>query len=129
MIKIIKELFSDTKTQLLAAISALMGLILGGTVAYHIIEGWSWADSFYFCVTTLTTVGYGDLVPTTEGSRLFTAFFVLAGVAIALAALTIVGRSFLAGEEKKIDKRRDNLNLKVPLNKKVEEKRKEMEEE
>jgi len=31
-----------------------------GTVIYHFVEGWSWLDSLYFSVITLTTIGYGD---------------------------------------------------------------------
>lgn len=30
-------------------------------------EGWSLLDSGYFCFITLTTIGFGDLVPTQEG--------------------------------------------------------------
>jgi hypothetical protein len=35
--------------------------LLGGTIFYSLEEGWSVVDSFYFSVTTLTTVGLGDL--------------------------------------------------------------------
>jgi voltage-gated potassium channel len=35
--------------------------LLGGTVFYSLEEGWSVVDAFYFSVTTLTTVGLGDL--------------------------------------------------------------------
>jgi len=31
--------------------------LLGGTIFYSTIEGWSIVDAFYFSVTTLTTVG------------------------------------------------------------------------
>lgn len=81
--------------QLLVTAVALASLLAVGTVAYHQIEGWSWSTSFYFTVCTLTTIGYGDVVPTTESSRLFTAFFALAGVSIALASFGIIGASYL----------------------------------
>ena len=54
-----------------------------------------WIQSFYFSVVTLTTVGYGDLHPTTEVSRLFTALFVLLGVAIVLVSLGIIWKNLL----------------------------------
>mmetsp|Transcript_22606 Transcript_22606/g.49077 ORF Transcript_22606/g.49077 Transcript_22606/m.49077 type:complete len:189 (+) Transcript_22606:195-761(+) len=45
-------------------------------VAYSFIfEGWSLIDSLYFAVVTVTTVGYGDLRPTTPSSHAFTSFF------------------------------------------------------
>ena len=61
-------------------------LFLGiGTGAYYNLEHWSFVDSFYFSATTLTTVGYGDLFPTTNTSKIFTSFYVLIGVGIVLA--------------------------------------------
>jgi voltage-gated potassium channel len=103
------ELLSGIKLQLVAAVSALVGLIFLGTLVYHDLEGWSLVSSFYFSVTTITTVGYGDLHPTTDASRLFTSIYVLSGVAIALAALGIIGTNYLnviIREEKMLRRRR-----------------------
>ncbi|HEX5271612.1 MAG TPA: potassium channel protein [Gemmataceae bacterium] len=55
-------------------------LILAGTLGYHLLEGWSLFDSLYFTVVTLTTIGYGDLTPKTDGGKLFTMVLVLGGV-------------------------------------------------
>lgn len=77
-----------------AALSALFLLIGSGTFAYHRLEHWSWIQSLYFTVTTLTTVGYGDLHPTSDSTRLFTVVFILAGVGIAIAALGILAGAF-----------------------------------
>ncbi len=85
-----------------SAISALLFLVILGTIAYHFLENWSWAQSFYFTVCTLSTVGYGDLYPTTDGARIFTAVFILSGVSIALAALGIIGSSYIDKRARKI---------------------------
>ncbi len=53
-----------------------------GTVVYHVLEGWSFIDSFYFSVVTLATVGYGDLHPTTDAAKLFTVAYILVGIGI-----------------------------------------------
>ncbi len=87
--------WSNLRVQLIVALSALVGVIVIGTVVYHNLEGWSWADSFYFSVCSITTVGYGDLAPTTEGARLFTAFYVLVGVAVAFTSLGVLGANYL----------------------------------
>lgn len=60
-------------------------LIAIGTVFYHHIEGWSWLDSVYFCVIALATVGFGDLSPQTAFGKVFTIFYVLAGIGILVA--------------------------------------------
>lgn len=65
----------------LLGLAALL-LIIIGTVVYSAIEDWSWVDSLYFSVVAVTTVGFGDLSPTTDGSKLFTVLYVLTGVAI-----------------------------------------------
>ncbi|MFA5954662.1 MAG: potassium channel family protein [Patescibacteria group bacterium] len=84
------------------AISALVLLIIVGTLVYHQFENWSWIQSFYFTVSTLATVGYGDLHPTSDGTRLFTALFILVGVSIAVAALGILGSAYIDRRAKQI---------------------------
>lgn len=65
-----------------------------GAGIYHSIEGWSWIDSFYFVVITVTTIGYGDLAPTTNVSKIFTMFFAFFGVAMALYLLSKMSSTF-----------------------------------
>jgi hypothetical protein len=98
---------SRLKLQVASAISALLGLIAIGTIMYRFLEDWTWIQSFYFSVTTLSTVGYGDLHPTSDGSRLFTAFYILAGVTIAFASLGIIGMNYLKKREKRIMERKE----------------------
>lgn len=101
-----RSLFSRIKIQVLAAASTLLTLILIGTISYRIIEGWTWIQSFYFSVITLTTVGYGDLHPTSDLSRLFTAFYILIGVSISIGAIGIIGGNYLAKREKAMIEKR-----------------------
>jgi hypothetical protein len=60
---------------------ALLALATG-TVVYRVVEGWSWVDSFYFSSVTVTTVGFGDLAPTRDASKLFTVFYIFWGIGI-----------------------------------------------
>lgn len=57
-------------------------LVTTGTIVYHFIEKWSYVDAFYFCIVTLATVGYGDLVPHTNFGKLFTTAYIVIGIAI-----------------------------------------------
>lgn len=69
---------------------SIASFIALGTVLFHFLEGWHFAESFYFSVVTLMTVGYGDLHPTSDFSRVVTAFYVLIGVGITLSSITVV---------------------------------------
>lgn len=62
----------------------MLGFVTLGTVIYRYVEGWSWPDALYFSVMTLTTVGYGDLTPSTTFTKIFTCFYVFAGLGITL---------------------------------------------
>lgn len=41
-----------------------------------------YVDALYFTVTTLTTTGYGDILPTTVGQKLLAVFIMVVGVAL-----------------------------------------------
>ena len=62
--------------------AAALGLMLLGTVVYRWLEDWSWIDSLYFCTVAVTTVGFGDLTPSTDASKLFTVLYVLSGISL-----------------------------------------------
>jgi voltage-gated potassium channel len=70
-------------------------LILG-SVFYMIVERWNVVDAVYFCALTLATVGYGDLVPTTDVGKIFTVVYVLAGIGILVAFFTALTSKTLA---------------------------------
>mgnify|MGYP001818500461 FL=1 len=57
-------------------------VLLIGTLVYSAIEGWSLVDSFYFSSVALTAVGFGDLTPSSDFSKIFTVFYIFSGIAI-----------------------------------------------
>lgn len=67
---------------LLAAVALILAI---GTVFYHVVEKFTWVNSIYFCVVTLATVGYGDIVPKTDVGKLFTTCYIIVGVGIITA--------------------------------------------
>ena len=68
---------------------AALVLLATGTVVYRWLEGWTWIDSFYFSSIAVTTVGFGDLVPTTDGAKVFTVAYVFSGIAVITSFLNV----------------------------------------
>ncbi len=98
--KMLEVLQIQLRIRLITAFSAITAMVGLGTVAYSYLENWTWAQSLYFSVTTLTTVGYGDLAPTTDASRIFTAAYILVGVGIMLASLGTIASSYMKMAER-----------------------------
>ena len=73
--------------------------LMFGTVSFSLLEGWPLRDALYFSVQTLSTVGYGDLVPTHPASKLLCCVYILIGVSLISASLgAVLGRMQAAGE-------------------------------
>ena len=66
---------------------SLVGIIMLGTAFFHYAEGWSWLDSYFFTVITISTVGYGDLVPVTPLGMIGTTVFIFVGLGIFVVAI------------------------------------------
>jgi voltage-gated potassium channel len=69
-----------------------------GTVGYRVLEGWSWLDSLYMTMITLTTVGYREVQPLDGGGQVFTISLLGLGVITLLSAVS-VGTELLASGE------------------------------
>jgi voltage-gated potassium channel len=84
------------------AVTFIASFLLFGTVLYHVLEGWSYVDAFYFSGVTLTTVGYGDITPTHAISKILTVFFALGGVGIVLYSVSIIAQKYFEREEQRL---------------------------
>ncbi|MGE3803211.1 MAG: TrkA family potassium uptake protein [Gemmataceae bacterium] len=73
-------------------------LIVTGTVGFHVIEGLELFDALYLTVMTLTTVGFGDIVPNTEAGKLFTMALALGGIFTLFVTTAEILRAIISGE-------------------------------
>ena len=75
----------------LTIVGTLIFIIAAGTVFFRYIEGWSWLDAYFFTVVTLSTVGYGSLVPETAAGKIGTTVMILVGLSVFVAAIQQFG--------------------------------------
>jgi voltage-gated potassium channel len=71
----------------ITVVLSVLAVIGSGTVFYHFVEGWSWLDSYFFTVVTISTVGYGKLVPATAAGKIFTTGLIFVGLGVFAAAI------------------------------------------
>ncbi len=89
----------------LYAILTIFGLILIGTVFYHLNEALSWLDSCYFTTMTLLTVGYGDFAPTNDVSKIFTMVYALISIPAILFCLGLIVNDFIKQRIEEVEER------------------------
>jgi len=75
----------------LAILMAVMATLGIGTAGFTLLEHWSPFDAFYMTLTTMTTVGYGEIHELSKAGRIFNSFLIIFGVTtifIAIGAMT-----------------------------------------
>ena len=68
----------------------MTGLLFAGTFGFRVVEGWRFFDAFYMTLITLTTVGYGEVLPLSDAGRIFNSVLMMAGVTSILASIGIL---------------------------------------
>ena len=100
-------MFSLISVILLLGYSVFGSFVLGQGFTPHIT---SLTESLYFSVVTLSTVGYGDIVPTSNDARFFVISMIILGITVFATSISAVivplvnGRMqrLLAGEKRRM---------------------------
>ncbi|KAF4753762.1 hypothetical protein FOZ62_018530, partial [Perkinsus olseni] len=64
------------RKHLLTSLARLAVTLCVGAGVIGLLEGWGGPKALYWCVQTVTTVGYGNLQLTSSASKVFTIFFI-----------------------------------------------------
>ena len=103
---------SALPTQRLAHALELLALVAAvGAVGYHLLSHLNWVDSFYMSITTLFTVGFREMGDVNNATKLFTIFYLLAGLGIATYAVSNLTALIVEGDlqgylrERRMEKR------------------------
>src|SRR5262245_65782714 len=71
------------RIRLLLPLALVLAVVLLGTLGYFALwrhQGGTWMDALYMTVTTITTIGYREVLPLTTAGRLFTMVLAIAGM-------------------------------------------------
>ncbi len=78
--------------------ASLLGILLLGSLGFVLIEGWSFFDALYMTVTTLTTVGYGEVHPLSRAGKIYNMVLILAGMGVMFYIISALARVVVEGE-------------------------------
>lgn len=67
-----------------------------GVLGFRIISDASWVDAIYMTVITVTTVGFGEVIPLDQNARLFTVFLIIISVFVFAYAITVITEYILS---------------------------------
>ncbi|KAI6194005.1 hypothetical protein M3Y96_01079100 [Aphelenchoides besseyi] len=60
-----------------------------GGVLFSFLESWSYMDAFYYSFVSLTTIGFGDLVPSMDNAQIVVLMLIYLGVGLAVTTMCI----------------------------------------
>tara|TARA_Y100000589_G_scaffold124557_1_gene118802 strand:- start:829 stop:1530 length:702 start_codon:yes stop_codon:yes gene_type:complete len=103
----IQQAFNDVKSELIIFFVATGFVLYLSAVGIYYFEHTAQPDQFksvfhslWWAVTTLTTVGYGDMYPITAGGKLFSTFIVFIGLGLVAVPSGLLATAFSKGFKK-----------------------------
>jgi voltage-gated potassium channel len=95
-----RSMFKVHGAPALVGVACIVLVVAGGLLYWLEPTAHTYWDGLWLAFVTATTVGYGDVVPTTPAARIVAAFVVLTGLAL-IAVFTASIVAFFLGEDEK----------------------------
>jgi len=93
-----------------------ISLIFGGSVFFYYDQiawdsPWTYSQALHFCFVTTSTVGYGDIAPTSAGAKVFCLFYNLLSIGFLVKLGGLACDKMAEGQQKKIAQKKADESL------------------
>lgn len=93
---------SETKIKLVSAFLLMFAIIVIGTMGLSYLEGWSLFNALWVTIISLTTTGFGDIVPHSGPGRIFLLLILVVGVGIVAYSMGVIISVFVENQISKV---------------------------
>jgi len=100
--RIESEIEKELSQSLSLSIALILSLLLLGTVFFHYSENLKWIDALYVSGITMTSVGYGDITPTNDASKIFAVFFAIISISVLFYSASTISSEILARVKERV---------------------------
>lgn len=107
-----KQLFNS---KIATAIFLLLAVFFTGVIGFRFFSEYSWIDAFYMTVITITTVGYGEVMPLSPSEKVFVSLLIISSIFIVGYAISVITEHILSKNigilrEKKVQRKLESMH-------------------
>lgn len=84
------------------AVALMISVLMVGVIGYRFISDFGWLDALYMTIITVTTVGFMEVQPLDDQSKLFTVILIITSVFIFAYAISVITEYLLSRNSLKI---------------------------
>ena len=102
-------------SKLTIALFLLLVIFMTGVLGFRFFSEYTWVDSFYMTVITITTVGFGVLKPLSPEEKIFVSLLIISSIFIVGYAISVITEYILSKNignlrQKKVQRKLDSMS-------------------
>ncbi|MCC6684043.1 MAG: two pore domain potassium channel family protein [Bacteroidia bacterium] len=90
-------MFKQLKAKIVFTSLLIFGVVFTGTMGYILPEGYTFLEALYMTITTIATVGYGEVKPLSDSGIIFTILLIIINIGVVAYAISSISSFFLDG--------------------------------